>query len=301
MRYKAPLQIPNEKILIFEPHPDDVAYQIAGTVAKWLEEKKDVCICTVTTGNSSSMDPAISKSQIEEIMLAEHKAALDFLGIPVDRRIQWHYDDWALDAGRDRLPLLNDMVKLIRQFKPTTVVTMDPLNINMEENPDHRLVAMTGFEAAAMAAYPIALPNVLQKKEPFPIEDLQSHHVARVLFYMSPQPNVFVDIGGEYLEKKQKMGGIYRSQLTMMIGEVDSRLRMLGLDPEVTEVSPQDLWDAVCESSAKGHAEEALAFYKTHPQLAPRVYPSHAEAFRLYYLGAVEKLRDLLPKELLTL
>lgn len=298
---KEPLKIPHEKILIFEPHPDDIAYQIAGTVYKWLESKKEVMVCTVTTGNSSTMDPTVSKDQIEKIMLEEHQKAFDVLGIPPDHRVQWKYDDWGLDPSRDRIPLIADMVRLIRKFKPTTVVTMDPLNINMEENPDHRLVAMTGFEAAAMAAYPIALPMIFRNDQLVKKEDHECHQVARVLFYMSPEPNVFMDVGGEPMDIKKKLGGIYKSQLQMMINEVDARLRQLGLNPEVKEQNPQDLWDNVCEGYAKGHATEALQFYKTNPDLAPRVYPEFAEAFRLYYLGAVEKLRNFLPKELLTL
>jgi LmbE family N-acetylglucosaminyl deacetylase len=299
--FKEPLIIPNEKILIFEPHPDDIAFQISGTVCKWIEEKKDVIVCTITTGNSSNMDPTISKEEIEKIMMEEHKNALDFYGIPIENRIQWKYNDWGIDPTRDRITLLIDMVRLIKKVKPTTVVTMDPLNINMEENSDHRSVAMTGFEAAAMASYPDAIGNAVNNPQLINANDRDVHHVSRVLFYMSPNPNVFVDVGGELMDKKKTVGCIYKSQLKMMIEEVDARLRPLGLDPEIKDVNFEELWSGVCESYAKAHASEAAAYYKTHPNLAPRVYPEFAEAFRLYYLGAVEKLRDLLPKELLTL
>ncbi len=283
-----------ERILIFEPHPDDVTYQISGTVYKWLQERKEVMICTVTTGNNSTFKPDVSKEQIKAIMMEEQKKAMDLLGIKPENRVQWKYDDLGIDPALDRQKLLSDMVLLIRKFKPTTVVTMDPKNILMEENPDHRAVASVGFEAAAMAAY----PNFL--KEQFG-QGISQHFVSRILFYMSPEPNVFVDISGEPLEMKKKLGAVYQSQLELMIGETDARLRNLGLDPEVMEVPPIGLWEAVCESSAQGHAEEGMIFYKSHPDLAPRVPLEYAEAFRLYYLGAVEKLRNLLPKELQTL
>ncbi len=219
---------------------------------------------------------------------------MDLLGIKPENRVLWQYDDLGIDPALDRQKLLKDMITLIRTFKPTTVVTMDPKNLLMEENPDHRAVASVGFEAAAMAAYPNVFREQLE-------QGLTQHFVSRILFYMSPEPNVFVEISGDPLEMKKKIGAVYESQLELMIGETDARLRNLGLDPELMEVPPMSLWEAVCESSAQDHAEEANLFYKNHPDLAPRVPFEYAEAFRLYYLGAVEKLRSLLPKELQTL
>lgn len=283
-----------ERILIFEPHPDDVAYQISGTVYKWLQERKEVMICTVTTGNNSTFKSNVTKDQIKQIMMEEQKKAMDLLGIKLENRIQWQYEDLGIDPALDRQKLLKDMITLIRSFKPITIVTMDPKNILMEENPDHRAVASVGFEATAMAAYPNVYREHLE-------QGLSQHFVSRILFYMSPEPNVFVDISGDPLEMKKKLGAVYESQLELMIGETDARLRNLGLDPEVMEVPFTGLWEAVCESSAQGHAEEGMLFYKSHPDLAPRVPLEYAEAFRLYYLGAVEKLRNLLPKELQTL
>ncbi len=52
------------------------------------------------------------------------------------------------------------MVRLIRKFKPAAVVTMDPKNCADKENQDHKLIAVTGLEAAAMTAY----SNVLREQ-----------------------------------------------------------------------------------------------------------------------------------------
>jgi LmbE family N-acetylglucosaminyl deacetylase len=283
-----------EKILIFEPHPDDIAYQISGSVFKWLNEEKEIFICTVTKGNNSTFNLHVSSEQIEKIMMEEHHNAMKFLEIPEDHQIQWKYDDLGIDPALDRQKLLFDMILLIRQVRPTTVITMDPKNIPLEENPDHRAVASVGFEATAMAAYPNVMRDQFEKYQVSP------HFTARILFYMTPDPNVFVDISGDPFDKKKVLGTFYPSQLELMITEADARLRTLGLDPELKEVPNKDLWEAVCESSANEHAQEGMQFYKTHPHLAPRVPLQYAEAFRLCYLGSVEKLRDLLPKSLLT-
>ncbi len=183
--------IPNEKILVFEPHPDDVAYNFMGTVIKWLEEDKDLTICTVTKGNNSTFKPTKTMQEIQETMRKEHQKVHDMLNLDQSKVVQWDYDDLGMDPAADRRGLLRKMINLIREIKPTTVITIDPKNLENEENPDHRIVAMTGFESAAMAAY----PNVF--REDWEENGLEPHFVSRMLFYMTPEPNVFVDISGK--------------------------------------------------------------------------------------------------------
>ena len=280
-----------EKILVFEPHPDDVAFQIAGSIAKWIADGKEIMICTVTNGNNSTFDPKVSAVEIEKIMHEEHLVAMKTLGIQPDHLIQWHYDDLNLDPGRDRIPLLRDMVGLIRKFKPMTVITMDPKNMENEENGDHRLVAMTGFEAAAQAAYPNVFPEQLKN------DKLNQHFVSRLLFYMTPEPNAFVDISGDPIELKIKIGTIYTSQLELMTTEINQRLKTMGLTPDLTDIPLEELWKTVCESNAEEMAQMAKSYFNVHVELAPHIPLLMAEGFRIYYLGVVEKLSGYLPKE----
>ena len=168
--------IENEKILIFEPHPDDVAYNFMGTVIKWLDEGKDLTICTVTKGNNSTFKPSVSMEEIEEVMMEEHQKVHEMLHLDSSSIIQWDYDDLGIDPAKDRPELLRKMIQLIREVKPTTVVTIDPKNMENEENPDHRIVAIEGFEAAAMAAYPHVYREDWEKSEVSP------HFVSRMLF-----------------------------------------------------------------------------------------------------------------------
>ena len=272
-----------EKILVFEPHPDDVAFQISGSVIKWLADAKEVMICTVTKGNNSTFDMQVTTIDIERIMASEHDRAMRFLGLDRDHVVRWGYDDLGLDPGRDRLRLLADMIRLIRKFKPVTVVTMDPKNAENEENIDHKLVATTGLEAAAMAAY----PNVL--REQFAEEGVQQHFVARMLYYMTPEPDVFIDIAGEPLEKKIQMGLIYSSQLDLMLTEARARLKTLGIDFLLFDLPKEELWPDICQEIA---ADMAKVCAEKYPE---RTGILHAEAFRLQYLGVVDKIRDLLP------
>jgi N-acetylglucosamine malate deacetylase 1 len=275
----------SERILIFEPHPDDVAFQIAGSVVKWLGEGKEVMVCTVTKGNNSTFDLNVSSDEIEKVMAGEHSKAVRVLGLDEDHIVRWQYDDLGLDPCRDRLPLLRDMIMLIRIFRPVTVVTMDPKNAENEENPDHRLVAVTALEASAMAAY----PNVF--REQFDETGVSQYFVGRMLYYMSPEPDVFIDISGEPLSKKIELGLIYSSQLDLMMTEAKERLKTLGITFPLFEMPKEDLWPLICTEIASGTAVEYQKKYPGKPVI------SHAESFRLQYLGIVDKIRAFLPAD----
>jgi LmbE family N-acetylglucosaminyl deacetylase len=271
-----------DRILIFEPHPDDIAFQISGSVFKWIAEGHEVMICTITTGNKSTFDINVTSSEIEEIMTKEHKKAMKFFGLSQKNVVQWKYDDLGLDLGRDRRALLRDMVRLIRNFKPVTVITIDPKNRENEENVDHRLVAMTGFEAAAMAAY----PNVF--KDQFEEQGVDQHFVSRVLFYMSPDPDTFIDISEGLLEKKIQLGLIYDSQLELMLTEARKRLGPLNIYFPALELPKETIWANFCRVLAVATANECKKKYPKRKNI------QYAEEFRLKYLGVLDKIRDFL-------
>ena len=291
----------SEKILIFEPHPDDVAFQIAGSVAKWLTEGKEVMVCTITKGNNSTFDMNISSEEIEKVMASEHSKAIQMLGLDEEHAIRWQYDDLGLDPGRDRLPLLQDMISLIRKFKPATVVTMDPKNAENEENPDHKLVAITALEASAMAAYPNVFREQFDERGINPhflfASGLRSearcsrpHFVGRMFYYMSPESDIFIDISGEPLAKKIELGLIYSSQLDLMMTEAKERLKTLGATFPLFDIPKEDLWPLMCTEIASSTASECLRKYPEKTGII------HAESFRLQYLGVVDKIRTFLPE-----
>lgn len=273
-----------ERILIFEPHPDDVAFFISGSVARWISEGREVMICTVTRGNRSTFDANVSKREMARIMLSEHKKAMRVLGLDAQHYVQWKYDDLGLDPGRHRVKLLADMIKLIRTFKPVTVVTMDPKNWPNEENPDHRLAAMTGFEAAAMSAY----PNVFRKQ--FAEKTVRQHFVSRVLFYTTPEPDTFIDIGGEPFERKVRMALAYPSQLQLMEDEARRRLAGIGQDFPLSNLPVEQIWSRVCRAMAEKAASEYTKQYPGRKRMRL------AEAFRMKYPGVVDKLQGVFPK-----
>jgi LmbE family N-acetylglucosaminyl deacetylase len=262
-----------------------VAFQIAGSVVRWLSKGAEVMVCTVTKGDSSTFDMNISSEEIGKVMSAEHSKAMSTLGIDDKHSIRWEYSDLGLDPGTHRLPLLRDMIWLIRRFRPATVVTMDPKNAENEENPDHKLVAVTALEAAAMSAY----PNVF--REQFDEPGVSQHFVGRMLFYMSPEPDFFIDISGEAFERKIEAGFAYSSQLDLMKHEAKERLKSLGMEFPLFDVPKGMLWPVICAEIA---AEAGRMFSEKNPK---KPAMKQAEAFRQQYLGIVDKIKSILPAD----
>lgn len=269
-----------ERILIFEPHPDDVAFQLGGSVAKWIAQGREIFVCTVTTGNSSTFDPGVGREQIAQTMAAEHARALRRLGVDREHAIQWDYDDLDLDPGATHTQLRPRMIELIRKIRPVTVVTLDPTHNMLEENPDHRATALCAFESAALAAHHTLYPEQFR-------DGSQPHFVSRVLFYMTEFPTVFVDIAGDPIAAKTEAALEYASQLELLITDARRRLDGLGARLPLFDMPPPDIWRLMCRQIAEDTAAECISW---NPEREIHL----AEAFRLQYLGVIDKIKDFL-------
>jgi LmbE family N-acetylglucosaminyl deacetylase len=53
--------------MVIAPHADDAEYGIAGTVAKWTREGKEVIYVVCTNGNKGSNDPKMKPEKLAEI------------------------------------------------------------------------------------------------------------------------------------------------------------------------------------------------------------------------------------------
>ena len=280
------------RILAIEAHPDDLVYFYGGYIAKMVDEGHEIRVITLTTGDQSTVDPTLPRERIEAIMREEHDEAMNIIGI-TDQKYLEGFTNHFIFSAEQKLRLREILIQEIRKFKPDTVITFDIADI-FEENPDHRVLAQIGMQAAAFAAYPLVHPEHKNY-------GLEPHFVGRMLLAPTRNPNVFVDISEEPLERKKKAGAAYASQLDLMITELEKRLITMGLNPDLDDISNDDLWDTICESMAEETAQEAMEFYSRNVELAPKVPMQFAEAFRMQYLGSVEKVRDMLPKECLVL
>ncbi len=179
-----------ESAMVIMAHPDDAEFTVAGTVAAWTKAGSRVTYVVCTDGNAGSHEPGITRERLAEIRRAEQRAACATLG--VSEVVFLGYDDGQLQPTLD---LRRDLVRVVRQHKPETVITWDPTRLLIGDeyinHPDHRAAAQAALDAVAPAsAMPLLWPEVGAP-----------HQVRQVFVFGHDKPNVWVDVT-ETIEQK---------------------------------------------------------------------------------------------------
>lgn len=169
-------------IMVFIPHPDDAESRMAGTVARWTREGKDIIYVVCTNGDKGTSDPNMVPEELAKIREQEQLAAAELLG--VREVIFLRYPDQTLE---DTWEFRKEIVRLIRMHKPDTVVTVDPYRGYLDHR-DHRITAQVTLDAV----FPYAnnahvYPDLLG-------QGLQPHRVKEMLFCGTGDPNYYIDI-----------------------------------------------------------------------------------------------------------
>ncbi len=171
-----------EPVMVVIPHPDDAEISAAGTVASWTRAGKKVIYVVTTNGDKGSSDPAVAPREIARKRENEQLAAASLLG--VEKTVFLRYPDQGLE---DTPAFRKELVRLLRLFKPKTVLTVDPFR----RYPWHRDHRITG-QVVLDAVYPFArdylsFPELLE-------EDLAPHRVEQVFLWGTEDPNCCFDI-----------------------------------------------------------------------------------------------------------
>lgn len=171
-------------------HPDDQEFTVAGTLAKWAQNGCDIISIIVTSGEAGSNNPAklaADKPALASLREAEQTAANTLLGIR--ETIYLHYPDGELEPC---LSLRRDLARIIRIYKPETVVTGDPQGVfygsGYINHPDHRAAA----QAALYAVFPSAETRLIFTE--LLDEGLEPHKVKRLYVHGSENLDTWVDI-----------------------------------------------------------------------------------------------------------
>jgi len=169
-------------VVVFIPHPDDAESRMAGTVARWTRNGKEVVYVVCTNGDKGTNNPDVSPEDLARIREAEQLTAARILG--VREVIFLGYPDQGLQDTPD---FRKQIVRLIRMYQPDTVVTVDPYRGYLDHR-DHRITARVTLDAV----FPYALtahsyPDLLA-------QGLLPHRVKEVLFCGTGDPNYYIDI-----------------------------------------------------------------------------------------------------------
>ncbi len=170
------------QVMVVTPHSDDAEGGVGGTVARWTGEGKDVICVVCTNGDKGTSDPNIKPEELVKIREEEQLAAAKMLGIR--EVIFLGYPDQGLE---DTPEFRKDIVRLIRMYKPETVVTADPYRRYLWHR-DHRITSQVTLDAIfPYARDHLAYPDLLE-------EGIQPHRVMEVLLWGTENPNYRSDI-----------------------------------------------------------------------------------------------------------
>ena len=153
----------------------------AGTVAR--------LVCC-TSGDAGSDDARTDPLELARLREKEQDAAAAIVGY--ESVTYLHQPDGAL---ANDLALREQLVRILRTFRPDAVATPDPTVVihddGFVQHTDHRAAAM----AAVDAVYP-ASQNAMAFPHLVTTEGLEPHTVARLYLFWSDRPSAVVDITG---------------------------------------------------------------------------------------------------------
>ena len=200
-------------VLVVTPHPDDAEFGVAGTVAKWTQEGKQVVYVVCTNGNKGTSDPDVKPHELAKIRQNEQRAAAEILGV---REVVFlENQDQELE---DTPEFRKQIVRMIRRYRPETVVTADPYRRYIWHR-DHRIAGQVTLDAVfPYARDHLAYPDLLE-------EGLQPHKVKQMLFWASENINYLSDVTATF-DLKLAALRCHESQVkTMKVSDLEDWLR----------------------------------------------------------------------------
>ena len=170
-----------QKILILAPHTDDGEIGCGGSMAKFIEEGKDVFYVAFSTARRSSVQNGFP----ENILEIEVKEATKVLGIKKSNLIL--YDFKVRKFPESRQEILEKMVILKKDINPDLIFVPSLNDIHQ----DHQVIAREGLRA-------FKRQSILGYEEPW----------NNIIF----ESRSFIQLEKRHMEKKIKALNCYQSQ-----------------------------------------------------------------------------------------
>src|SRR3989338_3738053 len=115
------------KFLVISPHPDDVDFSCAGTIAKLAKEGNTVEELIVSDGSKGSHKVGFGGKKLVELMKKEQKNAGKVLGV---KEVSFLGEtDWRVENTES---LRKKLVALVRQRKPNAVMCPEPFVFRLD-------------------------------------------------------------------------------------------------------------------------------------------------------------------------
>lgn len=201
------------QVMVVTPHPDDAEYGVAGTVARWASQGKEIIYVVCTSGDKGTSDANMKPEELAKIREQEQLAAAKLLG--VREVIFLRHPDQSLE---DTPEFRKEIVRLIRTYRPETMVTADPYRRYIWHR-DHRITGQVILDAVfPYARDHLAYPDLLE-------EGLRPHKVNEVLLWAAEDLNYRSDITDAF-DLKMAALRCHKSQVGQIpYPELENRLR----------------------------------------------------------------------------
>ena len=201
---EAELEALPKRALVVAAHPDDADFGAAGTAHLWTQQGWEFYYLVCTDGSKGSDDPSITRQQLIDMRRQEQRDAAAILGVK-----DVFYLDHVDGEVTPNRTLLGDIVRVIRQVRPTAVFTHDPESVIVADSfvnhADHRATGLMAVDAV----YPAARDRL---NFPEHIADgLETHKVTQLYIWGSPHANYEVDIT-DVIDKKVEALLAHKSQ-----------------------------------------------------------------------------------------
>ena len=188
-----------KKVLVIVAHPDDEVLGMGGTISKYASNGDEVSLLIVTDGSTSQYksDPRLIEI-IKEKKVETEKAA-KIMGIK--HIFYGGLPDMKLDVI-EHIKVNNVIEKVIDEINPDIVYT----HFDGDVNKDHQCV----FQSTIVACRPVPGQKVKELYSfSVPSSTEWTPQNSKTVFIS----NVYVDIEGEYAEKKYKAMEEYKTEI----------------------------------------------------------------------------------------
>lgn len=161
-----------DNILVLAPHTDDGELGCGGTIAKYLEEGKNVYYAAFSTAKES-----LPQGMPDNTLEQEVKEATKRLGIPPENLIIFGFQVRKLNYERQNV--LEELVKLKKDILPGLVFMPSPNDLHQ----DHFTIAtecMRAFKETSILAYELPWNNITFNTQAF--VTLEERHVKKKVY-----------------------------------------------------------------------------------------------------------------------
>lgn len=190
------------KYLFVGPHPDDIEIGAGATLAKLVQDGKDVYMLICTDGGCGSENPNITPEEISKIRWEESQKAAKYLGVEKIRNLNFEdggsYSEWEL---------AKEIAKVMYDFAPDVILCPDP-NLPTETHPDHLKCARATLDAMYISSY-----YHIAKRNGLEVEADKIKHSHVLAYYYTNRANTFVEITKELEEMREKALKLHVSQM----------------------------------------------------------------------------------------